>query len=158
VAVGKSKTGTYIPRGDKTMKRIPIIAFFTLASILGAGNAFAQTQGTAVRVTVPFGFTVGNNQLPAGTYSVIRAKDGTIHILSSNGTHLGLTLASESGSASKGCALIFHSSGGQYFMRGVRCSPAGMSVNFPVSKLERGILAEVATLQQNNAEIPIGSE
>jgi hypothetical protein len=140
------------------MKRIQVTAFFTLASILAVGSAFAQTQSRQVRATVPFDFTVGNKQLPAGTYSIAQAKDGTIRILSSKGTPVVLTLASENGGPSKGCALSFDRRGGQYFMRGVQCSSAEMSLNFPLSKLEKRIPTEVARLHQNYGQILIGAE
>ncbi len=140
------------------MKRITVVAFFTLASILGVGSAFAQMQSRQVHATVPFDFTVGNKQLPAGTYSVARAKDGTIQILSSKGTPVVLTLASENGSPSKGCALSFDKRGGQYFMRGVQCESAAMSINFPTSKLEKRIPAEVARLHQSYGQILIAAE
>jgi hypothetical protein len=115
-------------------------------------------QPRQVRATVPFDFTVGNKQLPAGTYSIARAKDGTIQILSRKGTPVVLTLASENGSPSKGCALSFDRRGGQYFMRGVQCESSEMSINFPASKLEKSIPVEVARLHENYGQILIGAE
>ena len=103
------------------MKRITVIAFLTLASTLGIGSASAQMQPREVHATVPFDFTVANKQLPAGTYSIARAKDGTIQILSRKGIPVAMTLASENGSPSKGCAVNFDRRDGQYFMRAVQC-------------------------------------
>ena len=74
------------------MKRINVIAFLTLASALGIGSASAQTQSAQVRATVPFDFTVANKQLPAGTYSIARAKNGAIEILNRKGRVVMITL------------------------------------------------------------------
>ena len=59
------------------MQRITVITFLTLASTLALGSASAQMQPRQVHATVPFDFTAANKQLPAGTYSIARAKDGT---------------------------------------------------------------------------------
>jgi hypothetical protein len=140
------------------MKPIKLVAFFTLAGILGVGSAFAQMQSREVRATVPFDFTVGNKQLPAGTYSILRAKDSTIQILSSKGIPVVLTLASENGSPSKGCALNFNRRGGKYFMRGVLCESAAMSINLPASKLEARAGAEEAKLDIHDGQVMVAAK
>ena len=139
------------------MKQITAVAFFTLASILGIGSAFGQMQPREVRATVPFDFTVGNEQLPAGTYSIARATDGTIQIQNSKGHLVATTLGSENGSLSKGCALNFDRRDERYFMRGVLCQSAAISVNLPASKLEKRARLEEAKLH-NDGQVMVAAK
>ena len=139
------------------MKRMTLVAFLTLASTLGLGSASAQTQPRQVRATVPFDFTVANKQLPAGTYSISRVKDGTIQIQNHKGQLVVITLASEDGSASKGCDLNFDRRDGQYFMRAVQCESAAMSIRLPASKLETRIPVEVGKLHDSDGPVLIAA-
>ena len=139
------------------MKRITALASLTLASTLGLSSAFAQTQSRGVRATVPFEFTVGNKQLPAGTYSIARAKDGTIQIQNRKGRLVMITLASQNGSPSKGCALNFDRRDGQYFMRTVQCESAAMSINFPGSTLEKRIPVELGRLHDSDGQVLVAA-
>jgi hypothetical protein len=140
------------------MKRITVVAFLTLASTLGLGSASAQSQSREVRATVPFDFTVGNKLLPAGTYSIARAKDGTIQIHNSKGQPVVITLASQDGSPSKGCDLNFDRRDGQYFMRAVQCESAAMSIDFPASKLEKRIPVEVGKLHDGDGPVLVAAK
>ena len=139
------------------MKRMTGIAFLALASTLGLGSASAQMQTREVHATVPFDFTVGNKLLPAGTYSIARAKDGTIQILSRKGIPVAMTLASENGSPSKGCAVNFDRRDGQYFMRAVQCNSAAISINLPASNLEKRIPVEVGNLRDSDGQVLIAA-
>jgi hypothetical protein len=149
---------THNSKGDKIMKRITAVGFFTLASILSVGSAFAQVQSRQVRATVPFDFTVGNKQLPAGTYSIAQAKDGTIQILSRQGHLVAITLASQNGSPSKGCAVNFDRRDGQYFMRAIQCESAAISINLPASTREKRIPVEVGKLHDSDGQVMIAAK
>ncbi|MFZ0515449.1 MAG: hypothetical protein WBG23_15205 [Acidobacteriaceae bacterium] len=140
------------------MKRIMVVAFLTLASSLGLGSASAQMQSRQVHATVPFDFTVANRQLPAGTYSIARAKDGTIQIQNRQGRVVAITLASQNGSSSKGCALNFDRRNGQYFMRAVQCESAAISINLPVSTREKRIPVEVSKLHDSDGQVLVEAE
>jgi hypothetical protein len=140
------------------MKRMTAIAFFTLASILGVGSAFAQVQSREVRATMPFDFTVGNKQLPAGTYSIARAKDDTIQIHNRRGNLVVMTLASENSSPSAGCVLDFDKYAGQNFLHAVRCQSAAISINLPASKLENRARVEEAKLHNSGGQVMIAAK
>jgi hypothetical protein len=140
------------------MKRITVVAFLTLASILGLGAASAQTQSRAVRATVPFDFTVGNNLLPAGTYFIVQATNGTIQIQSQKTRAVVFSLASQNGSPSKGCAVNFDRRDGQYFMRAVQCESEAMSINLPASRLEKRAQVEEAKLHASGSQVMIASK
>jgi hypothetical protein len=139
------------------MKRITAVAFFTLASILGVGSASAQLQAREVQATVPFDFTVGNRQLPAGTYSIARSMDGTIQIQNQKAHVLVMTLASENGGSSTGCVLDFDIHAGQKFLHAVLCQSAEISINLPPSKLEKNARAEEAKLHETGGHVMIAA-
>jgi hypothetical protein len=141
------------------MKRITVVAIFALASILGAGSALAQVQSKEVQATVPFDFTVGNKLLPAGTYTVAPAMDGeAVQIQSRKGHLVVISLASQNGNPSAGCALNFDRRDGQYFMRGVLCGSSAMSVNLPASRLEARAGAEEAKLNIDDGQVMIAAK
>ena len=141
------------------MKRITVVAFFTLASILGVGSAFAQIQPREVRATVPFDFTVGNKLLPAGTYTVAPAMDGQAVQIQNRKVHLlVLTEGSNDSSPSARCVLNFDRRDGRYFMRGVLCGSAAMSVNLPASKLEKRVDVEEAKLHDSDSQVMIAAK
>jgi hypothetical protein len=60
------------------MKRIVAIALLAIANFAMAGTSFAQSKW--VRADVPFGFTVGSEHLPAGTYTFKTESEGLIAI------------------------------------------------------------------------------
>jgi hypothetical protein len=145
--------------GDKIMKRITAVAFFTLASIFGVGSAFAQMQPREVRATVPFDFTVGDKLLPAGTYTVAPAMDGQAVQIQSRKVHLVvLTQGSNDSRPSARCVLNFDRRGGRYFMRGILCGSAAMSVHLPASKIEKRVDVEEAKLQDSGSQVMIAAK
>src|SRR5271155_2365846 len=98
------------------MKRITAIALLAIANFAMAGMSFAQSNG--VRAKVPFGFTVGDKSLPAGTYEIRSQSEQVIMIR--NYDHPGesaLSLANHASERSQnGGELVFHDYGGQYFL------------------------------------------
>jgi hypothetical protein len=139
------------------MKPFRAIAFLTVASILGIGSSLAQVQSRQVRATVPFDFAVGNNQLPAGVYSIDRAANGTILIQNQKTHVLVMTLASENGSPSAGCMLEFDEHASQNFLHSVLCQSASISINLPASSLEKRALVEEAKLHNSGVHILIAA-
>ena len=137
------------------MKPITAAAFFTLASILGVSSAFAQVQSRQVRATVPFDFTVGDKQLPAGTYSIAQAMNRTIQIQNRKTRVVVFSLASENGSPSAGCVLAFDRRAGQNFLHAVLCQSAALSIDLPASKRENRALVEEAKLRDSDRQIMI---
>lgn len=137
------------------MKRITVAAFFTLASILGVGTAFAQSH--EVQATVPFNFAVGSRVLPAGTYTLAPAMDGAIEIQNREAHIAVLAQGSNDSRPSAGCALSFDRRAGQYFMRGILCNSAAMNVSLPSSKLEKRVRVEEARLHKNDGRVLVAA-
>jgi hypothetical protein len=154
---GRAKPAPNTSKGDTIMKRITALALFTLASILGVGSAFAQVQSREVRATVPFDFTVGDKQLPAGTYFIAQATDGTVQIQNRKTRVVMFTLASQNGSPSTGCLLDFDKYAGQNFLHAVLCQSAAISINLPASRLENRARVQEAKLHHSGGQIMIAA-
>jgi hypothetical protein len=129
------------------MKRIPIIALFTLASLVSAGNVLAQTR--EVRAFVPFDFSVGNKLLPAGNYAFIAEKQDQILIRSNDQSQFAVLTRTADGDQTKWIdgKLIFNKYGDQYFLSEVLCSSAAFNVDIPTSRMEKNAQHQMAELQ-----------
>lgn len=129
------------------MKRIPVIALFSLASLVATSNVLAQSR--EVRATIPFNFSVGNKLLPAGNYSFISEAQNQILIRSSDQTQFSVLTrtADENPMTWNDGKLVFTKYGDQYFLNEVLSSVAALNVDIPVSKTERKVQHEMADLQ-----------
>jgi hypothetical protein len=136
------------------MKRITAIAIAALASLVTAGSAVAQ--GQAVKATVPFDFAVGNSHLPAGTYTISSADSRSsngLMIRSDSGKITVLTTAyAADGKQSNTGKLVFDKYGDHYFMREILCSNVDMNLELPVSKAEKKVQQQQASLQDSNKD------
>jgi hypothetical protein len=126
------------------MKNIAAIALFIVATFIAVGSAPAQDH--LVKATVPFSFTVGDQTLPSGTYTIgsevtspdllaIRNWDKKVHILTlgrpdqSNPRHEN--------------TLVFHKYGNQYFLSDIHSEGSSMNIHFSTTKAEKRAKAEV---------------
>jgi hypothetical protein len=131
------------------MKRTIATAFFAVATLLTTGNVLAQDS--AVQVTIPFNFAVGNAVLPAGTY-VVSSQTPKI-LLVRNKDHwklasMALMNQGDAQYAGEG-RLIFNRYGDEYFLSEVDCPAATLSADLPISKREeRARVREEARLEQ----------
>jgi hypothetical protein len=126
------------------MKRITVLAFLT-AALISMGSACAHAQ--ASRFKVPFDFTVGDKELPAGTYQVsyyptktailIRSKDERFHVF---------TTTSPADPSASDSEVVFTKYGNQYFLHEVLCSALSMNVALPTSRLEKRARIQEAQL------------
>jgi hypothetical protein len=126
------------------MKNIAAIALFVVATFVAAGPAHAQDH--LVKATVPFAFTVGDQTLPSGTYTIgspansrnllaIRNWDKKVNILS-----MGLD---NQGNPGHDNTLVFHKYGNQYYLSEIRSEGASIDVHFPTTKAEKRARAQV---------------
>ena len=84
-------------------------------------SAAAQAQTTHLTITVPFKFTAGNVQLPAGEYEVTAVGPWggptlSVHNVNSNAGTLVLSTSSRSQKPTADAKLVFHRYGNQYFL------------------------------------------
>jgi hypothetical protein len=128
------------------MKRI--IALF-VASIFITAGVWAQS----VKATVPFGFTVDNTFVPAGTYIISSADHGVIRISDQKHVYHVSAVLPDLGQAAKANVMVFHRYGNQYFLSGIRSETASMYVRLPVWKVEKQ-----ARTQIQEAAVPFSSD
>jgi hypothetical protein len=84
-------------------------------------SAAAQAQTTHMKVTVPFAFTAGNVQLPAGDYKVdaMGAWGGptlSVHNMNSNAGSVVLSIQCRSPKPTPNAKLVFYRYGHEYFL------------------------------------------
>jgi hypothetical protein len=126
------------------MKSTAAIALLIIATFIAAGPASAQDN--LVKVTIPFNFTVGDQTLPSGAYTIgsrvttpailtIRNWDKNVAILS-----MGLPNQSNPGHDNM---LVFHRYGNQYFLHEIRSEGTSVNVYFPPTKAEKRAKAQV---------------
>ena len=128
------------------MKRIIAIALFAASSLSAAGNLSAQEH--LVKANIPFDFTVNNNVLPAGTYTISSLSPNAIQIRNVNGHAAELSLVQNDEKRSKTPVLVFQRYGNQYFLHEILAANA-LNVTVPRSKREQRRQQE-AKLQESN--------
>ncbi len=84
-------------------------------------SAAAQAQTTHLTITVPFEFTAGNVQLPAGEYEVTAVGPWggptiSVHNVNSNAGTLVLSTSCQSQKPTANAKLVFYRYGQQYFL------------------------------------------
>jgi hypothetical protein len=128
------------------MKRIIAIALFAASSLAAAGNLSAQEH--VVKANIPFDFTVNNNVLPAGTYTISSLSPSAVQVRNVNGHVAELSLVQNDDKRSTTPVLVFQRYGNQYFLHEILAANA-MNVTVPRSKREQRRLQE-AKLQESN--------
>jgi len=112
------------------MKRNIAIALFALSTLGTAASVLAQTP--AVEANVPFQFTVGGKQLPAGAYTITSTSAGVVQIQSADKRFSAEAVAYTGNQQSTdGSKLDFETHGDQYFLHDVLCpGPSGGRCSF----------------------------
>jgi hypothetical protein len=128
------------------MKRIIAIALFAASSLAAAGNLSAQDH--MVKANIPFDFTVNNNVLPAGTYTISSLSPYAVQIRNVNRHVAEMSLVQNDDKRSTTPVLVFQRYGNQYFLHEILAANA-LNVAVPPSKREQRRLQE-ATLRESN--------
>ena len=131
------------------MKRITAIALLAIANFAVAGTSFAQSR--TVQAKVPFDFTVGNKLLPSGMYTIKEQSTGLIVIRNHDTAVAMMSLVNPDGNkAAGGGKLVFHKYGSQYFLSEILCDSADMNVRVPLSKTEKRVKLQEATVPRSD--------
>jgi hypothetical protein len=135
------------------MKRnvIGILSLVVMSLILNTTGAVAQAVAKA---NVPFAFTVGSAQLPAGTYMVSALSDTAIVIQNSQTRAAAASITRREYACNCSPKLVFHRLGDQYFLAEV-WKGAGGGMVIPRSKLEKSLEKE---LQLASRRANVGEE
>jgi hypothetical protein len=113
------------------MKRISVIALFSIATLAASTGLIAQQP--AVKANIPFDFTVGDQSMPAGEYTITSPSRHIVQIRSEDWRHVGMVIAIESHNEhAAGAALVFDKYGEYYFLHRV-LSPTITSLNLDVA-------------------------
>jgi hypothetical protein len=101
-----------------TVKKNLLSLAMSLALLMSAAT---QAQTTHLTITVPFEFTAGNVQLPAGEYEVTAVGPWggptlSVHNVNSNAGTLVLSTSCRSQKPAADAKLVFHRYGQQYFL------------------------------------------
>ena len=128
------------------MKRIIAIALFAASTVAAGGNLSAQNH--MVKANIPFDFTVNNDVLPAGTYTISSLSPSAVQVRNVNGHVAELSLVQNDDKRSATPVLVFQRYGNQYFLHEILAANA-MNVTVPRSKREQRRLQE-AKLQESN--------
>lgn len=128
------------------MKRIIAIALFAASSLAAAGNLSAQEH--TVKANIPFDFTVNNNVLPAGTYTISSVSPYAVQVRNVKGRIAEFSAVHNDDKRSTTPVLVFQRYGNQYFLHEILAANA-MNVTVPRSKREQRRLQE-AKLQESN--------
>jgi hypothetical protein len=123
------------------MKRNIFGALMTLIVAFSIAAPVAHAQQTIMSANVPFAFSIGNSQLPAGAYAVremdratlIQSKDGETSVLGIY-AYAGPSKADET-------KLVFNKVGDHYFLAEIWTSARGEGLRVPQSKLEKELRA-----------------
>ena len=116
----------------QVVKRLLMVGLLNvMAMVVMVGSAQAQSLANKIRINIPFDFSVGDNKLPAGHYSIGRAQSsGDAVLLISNLNHfdvvMPLTNAAQSLDPKNLATVVFHRYGEQYYLSQVW--PAGSTV------------------------------
>ena len=131
----------------KTTKSLLGAAFVIAA--LGVVPAFAQTR-MLVRVDVPFEFSVGSVNLPAGEYEISsQVGSNVMRIAAAKGDHqsVWITKSTTTDSHPEGTHLTFHVYGQQYYLAGVWSRTGAGGLALPKSRAEEEAAASIAPKQ-----------
>jgi len=120
------------------MKRILALALVLVSTLFVAGTSSAQEH--QVKAFVPFGFTVGDFTVPAGTYTIDSAANSPDVLVLTNwdkGAKVTITGRANQGNPQRISALVFHHYGDQYFLSQIRSEGASINVDLSVTKAEK---------------------
>ena len=122
------------------------------AILLATAVVSTQAQSLAYRITVnvPFDFSIADKKLPAGKYSIGRARlnsdDTILSILDEDGhtKQLRASIPVQTFDAKNKATLVFHRYGDQYFLYQVWSAGETTGRQFPKSSAEREIRRNLA--------------
>lgn len=123
------------------------VTMLTAILVLAMATAVASANGQTLRADVPFPFTVGSQELPAGNYQVNSAISSgeAIRIRSSQAKDSAMRLVSQANGKAKHASLVFHRYGDRYFLAQVWTSKDN-GRELLMSRQERAIQKELSRI------------
>jgi hypothetical protein len=126
------------------MKRIFAAVLVATACLMTHTGALAQNK---LQATIPFDFTVGQSQLPAGTYMITYVQPRVIEFSNWQKNVNVMTLITSTADVKQTPnSLVFNKYGDQYFLSEVRGGYGGTALKVGISKREKRVQVEEAAL------------
>jgi hypothetical protein len=126
------------------MKRnlIGILSLVVLSVLIGSTGAYAQSYAKA---NVPFAFTVGSAQMPAGTYEIktVGAGNSSIVIQNRESNEAAMSNAGREQPRNTSAKLVFHHVGNSYFLAEVWRSSTAEGMIVPTTSQEKSLEKEL---------------
>ncbi|HKP35286.1 MAG TPA: hypothetical protein VJT71_00400 [Pyrinomonadaceae bacterium] len=135
-----------------------------LVVLVGSMAVAAQAQNnsrTRMTANIPFEFSAGNKDLPAGQYEIsevnpasqpaalrLRSKDGSVSVLMQMNAVVGRTRES--------AKLIFRRYGSHYFLAQTWADGESTGLQAPRTRYERAIERELAAIKPSTVTIALG--
>ncbi len=135
------------------MKKM-FLTVMTLFLFTGIGAVSASAQVVdIIEATIPFDFTINDNTLPAGNYSIKRVNSNhqrTMVIRDAEGKNLFLFLTNtaQAGGTPEDTELIFNVVGGHYFLSQIFEEGNDLGVEIVKSEMEKNLEKEVSITQR----------
>jgi len=128
-----------------------MIAMFVLVASMAVA-AQAQTSGrTQLTANIPFNFSVGNQSLPAGEYTIAQINPGSSNVVlqlrSREGNSAMVQMTSVIGKAQENAKLIFHRYGNKYFFAQAWVDGESNGLQAPKPRAERAAEHEMAAIK-----------
>ena len=127
------------------MKRAMLVLALMLVS---TGAALAQLDTTRITAQVPFGFVVGDKDVPAGEWTVSSGPMNGALLIQNRGAEVGLLSLPQKDETKKpagSCALVFHRYNNRYFLSGIKIEGSRITYRLPESKAEAELRAQNIT-------------
>jgi hypothetical protein len=130
-----------------------VLKIFSMLSLfvpLAAGSVYAQSD-LRLKVNIPFEFSVGNEALPAGEYTVRHMFRGVLVIQNADGSATKI-FSTNGASASKTpyeSSLVFHRYGDEYFLSKIWTSGNDTGREIFKSRAEREIIRARSNLSKS---------
>jgi hypothetical protein len=141
------------------MRKLSLIVV-TLSFLVIAGRASAYAQVTdTIEANIPFDFTVGKMNLPAGKYTIKRLdsiSEGVMEIRGADG-HLARVFITESAQAARDphrTEMIFDRAGDRLFLSEIFEQGNRFGVEVPKSRAEKRLEKEGVTIQSHSVTVP----
>jgi hypothetical protein len=127
------------------MKHFMKPTLFVFIAVLGASLAILPAHAqSGVRVNVPFDFSVGNNPLKAGNYTVSQLEPGIIVFSGNDGQQgqLATTVGSDSTKRNQKARLVFTRYGSEVFLNSIFLSDYEDGHELQRSKREKQLIQQ----------------
>ena len=113
---------------------IRVLTIGTLLLLVSIPNTFAQTT---LKATVPFPFTVGKTEVPAGTYTINSISHSAIVIRGTESGGVVTVVGPGPDTNDSTPKLVFNKYGDKYFLSRISRGSGSGVMQLPTSKLEK---------------------